>query len=373
MSRIVKFEEDNLIYNRFDVIYGNAFMEMEFQYQEYVYPIALHRDGEKAFMNVWGKVFPQYVFDQAVERVFRICDETRYIEITQGGNNYRECLCRNNDYRIKIPATENDLLQRINSKSRNTLKRKRRILEEQCGPVNAISYGQNVPCEYVELYFKWKKESHGIDYNMSPAQYLEEYHVTDTILVKAGERPVGIMFFCMAEDTAYLENFSFESELARYSPGYITYVLFLEELISRKCRLLFLGGGDYEYKKRFGAEERAVYNGAIYREEVFGEINDFFEAEGIRTYAIYGLGTGGREFLCIRNRLEAELLYGIDRQKKEIDTLPVHTLEEELPKADAVLVTLKSRNGEAEKFLRQRFSKAFYWEDMAKRNIFKPL
>ena len=116
-----------------------------------------------------------------------------------------------------------------------------------------------------------------------------------------------------------------------------------------------------------------MYNGAIYREEVFGEINDFFEAEGIRTYAIYGLGTGGREFLCIRNRLEAELLYGIDRQKKEIDTLPVHTLEEELPKADAVLVTLKSRNGEAEKFLRQRFSKAFYWEDMAKRNIFKPL
>ncbi len=373
MSRTVDFEEDNLIYNRFDLIYRNDFTDMEFQYQDHVYSISLHQDGEKAVMNVWGKVFPQCVFDQAVEEAFRMHAGIRYIEITQGGNNYRECLCRSNDYRIMMPATKNDLMQRIKSKSRNTLKRKLRILEEQYGSLDTVSYGLNVPSEYVELYFKWKKESHGINYNMSPAQYLEEYHVTDTILVKAGGRPVGIMFFCMAEDTAYLENFSFDSELARYSPGYITYVLFLEELISKRCRLLFLGGGDYEYKKRFGAEERTVYNGAIYREEVFEEINLFFDTEGIRTYAIYGLGTGGEEFLCIRNRMKAELIYGIDRTKKEIDTLQTCTLEEEFPEADAILITLKTRNAEVEKFLKQRFSRIFYWEDMAKRNNFKQL
>lgn len=367
------FDEDNLIYNRFDLIYGNNFEKMEVVYQGKTYSIAIHYNNGRAVLNVWGKKLPQWVFEQLIKNVFRSHIEIRYIEIIQGGNNYQNCLCEGNDIRIIIPKTKQELLQRLKSKHRYNLSRQIRMLEEQYGYLSTGSYGKNVPYKYVDLYFMWKKESHGIDYEMSPQQYLNEYHVTDAILVKAGGRPVGIIFFCLVEDTAYLENFSFDSELARFSPGYITYVLFLEELIAKKCNLLFLGGGDYEYKKKFGAEERIAYNGLIYREEVFEEVNRFFDIEGIHVFAIYGLGTGGEEFLHIRNRIKAELAYGIDKQEKKVEMLPTYTPTEELPHADAVLITLKKHNEEIEQFLKHRFEKVFYWEDMAKRGVYKRL
>lgn len=373
MDRRAGFEEDNLIYNRFDLIYGNDFEEIEISYQERTYSIAMHQDNEMSVMNVWGKKFPQCVFEQAVEGVFRKHAGIRYIEITRGGNDYQECLCRGNDIRIELPETKQELMQRLKAKHRYNLKRQIHLLEEQYGPLSTASYDLNIPYEYVELYFKWKKESHGIDYCLSPRQYLDEYHVTDAIVVKAGARSIGVIFFCVVEDTAYLENFSFDSELARYSPGYITYVLSLEELILKNCRLLFLGGGDYEYKKRFGAEERTVYSGAVYRKEVFDEVNRFFDAQGIHTVAIYGLGTGGEEFLCIRDHIKAELIYGIDRNEKKLDTLQTYTPIETLPGVDAVLITLKTHNAEVEQFLRQRFARVFYWEDISRKGIFEQI
>lgn len=373
MSKVASFEEDNLIYNRFDLIYGNDYVKMEMEDQEYIYHISVHMDQKKAVLNIWGKNLPKHVFEQTIDQVFNKYINIRHIEISQGTNDYQGCLYSHNDIRIVMPEIKEELLQRIKPKSRSTLKRKVHMLEKQCGPLSIETYGLDIPQEYVNLYFQWKRESHGTDYGMSPQKYLQEYHVTDAMLMKAGERPIGIIFYCMVEDTAYLENLSFDSELAEYSPGYITYVLSLEELIAKKCRLLFLGGGDYEYKRRFGAEERIVYSGSIYRKEVFDEVNQFFDIQGIHVFAIYGLGTGGEEFLHITNHIKAELAYGIDRQEKKFDMLQTYTPMEKFPEVDAVLITLKKHNEEIEQFLKQRFAKVFYWEDMAKRGIFEGL
>lgn len=371
MERKADFDEDNLIYNRFDLIYKNDFEEMEIVYQGQVYSVALHRTGQGGVLNVWGKELPQLVFEQTVEKVFNSHADIRYIDIVQSGNDYQGGLRKGVDIRIPLPDTKQELMQRLKAKHRYNLKRQRLMLEAQWGALSIESYEQEIPLEYVELYFLWKKESHGTDYGLTPQRYLQEYHVTDAMLVRAGERPIGIIFFCLVENVVYLENFSYDRNLAEYSPGYITYVLFLEELISRNCRLLFLGGGDYNYKKRFGAEERTVYNGVIYRKEVFDEINGFLKAEKICTYAIYGLGTVGGEFLGLHERIGAKLLYGIDREEKKFDMLHTFTPEEELPDVDAVFITLKSYNAEVERYLRQRFANIFYWEDMSKKAIFK--
>lgn len=373
MSKVVSFEEDNLIYNRFDLIYGNDYVKMKMEDQDYIYNISVHVDQEKAMLNIWGKNLPKHVFEQTIENVFNKYANIRYIEVTQGVNDYTGCLCRCKDIRIAMPETIDELLQRLKSKHRYNLNRQIHMLEQQYGPLFIETYGIDIPQEYVNLYFQWKRESHGTDYGMSPKKYLHEYHVTDAMLMKAGERPVGIIFYCMVEDTAYLENLSFDSEFAEYSPGYITYVLSLEKLIAKKCRLLFLGGGDYEYKRRFGAEERLVYSGSIYRKDIFDEVNRFFDIQEIRVFAIYGLGTGGEEFLHIRNHIKVELAYGIDRQEKKLDMLQTYTPMETLPEVDAVLITLKKHNEEIELFLKQRFTKVFYWEDMAKRGIFQEL
>lgn len=269
-----------------------------------------------------------------------------------------------NDIYIPIPDTIEQLLHRLNKKHRYTLKRLRRLLEDRYGSLEVEFYQSEIPDYIVNLYFDWKKISHGRNYHMTPKEYLEKYYVTDAMLLRAGEVQVGVIFFCMVEDTAYLENLSYDAELEKYSPGYLTYELLLEELVRRKASFLYLGGGKYAYKKRFGAEEKAVYSGIIYRKEVFDEINYYLSQNGIREIAIYGLGACGMAFLRLAKYLNLKVSYGIDKEKKEIDNLQVYSLMDGFPKVDAVFITLKNRNGEVENYLKNRFNRIYYWKNI---------
>ena len=68
------------------------------------------------------------------------------------------------------------------------------------------------------------------------------------------------------------------------------------------------------------------------------KINEYFEINGIEKIALYGLGGEAKRYLSINSFINAEIIYGIDRRKKEW-VYPCYTLEDELPEVDAILVT----------------------------------
>lgn len=358
------FESDDLIYNRFDLMYSENVERYLYQYEDKEYAIDVHREYGKAKINIWGKQLPQDLFEKVIEDIFNRFPEIRYLDIKKARNNYCNLLKEENDILISLPKTVEQLLNRINGKSRYTLKRKTRLCEEECGKLETIIYNSNIPDEIVNLYFDWKQAIQGTNYHMSPEEYLRKYYVTDGILLKGGGTNLGILFFCQVNKTAYLENLSYNIELEKFSPGYLVYEKFLEELIERKCTYLFLGGGEYGYKRRFGAEESIVYSGVIYRKEVFEEINNYFEKNGIYEIAIYGLGVQGTAFLKIVKYLNVKLMYGIDQEKKYVEGLRVFSPEEKLQKVDAVIITLKSHNEAVEESLKMMFAKVFYWNDL---------
>ena len=363
---LVKYDTDDLIYNRFDLIYKDDCERFSYICEGRRYVIDAHYEGKRAIVNTWGKQFPQHIVEATVNNIFQKYSEIRYIEFNRAGNDYQELLDRKNDIRVPIPETDMDLLARLKPKHRYNLKRAKRLLEETCGQLTAAIYEKEIPNESGYMDFKWKETTHGIRYGMTPEEYLKKYYVTHAMLLRAGKTVVGVAFYCMVNQIAYLENFSYDMKWERFSAGYLTYVMLLEELVKVKCSFLYLGGGEYIYKKHFGAEERTVYSGVVYSQRVFYEINTYFLKNEIKKIAIYGLGAGGREFLKIKDRLHVELLYGIDRDAKETQEIPVYTPEEELPEADAVLITLYSHNTEIEKFLNEKSFCFFYWNDLAK-------
>lgn len=363
---LVTYDTDDLIYNRFDLIYRKDYERFTYNCETGKYLIDAHYEGQKALLNTWGKRFPQQIAEAVVEDVFQGHPEIRYVEFNRAGNDYQGMLTRKNDIRIPIPAAATELMARLKPKHRYNLKRAKRLLEEACGELAAVIYEGRIPDEIINLYFSWKAATHGTSYGMSPAMYLKKYHVTHAMALWAGETIVGIAFYCMVNDIVYLENFSYDMRLEKLSAGYLTYVMVLEELVKKQCRFLYLGGGEYAYKKHFGAEENPVYSGAVYSGRVFEELNDFFLKNNIKKIAIYGLGVCGREFLKVKDRLDLELVYGIDREEKEMAEIPVYTLEGELSEVDAVLITLYSHNSEIEKFLNEKSFRFFYWDDLAK-------
>lgn len=358
------YDTDNLIYNRFDLIYPDSVQSRQYSYGEESYEILVHCEEGVAELNLWGKVLPEQVLTDLIGDVFR--DSNIYaIRITRGGNQFRSFLETTNDIRVPLPNSIDELLSRSDRRDRATIRRKLRWLDERIGHVEIATYGRDdIPLSIVETYFSWKKETHNTEYGLTPDGYLDKYHVTDAMVMKALDTDVAVAFFCQIGETVFFENFSYNTLLKEYSPGLLMYVKLMEELINRRCRYLYLGGGSYVYKTRFGAESSVAYSGLIYRQEIVDSVDQYFSDDQIDTIAFYGFGVCGHSFLQLSHGLKINVLYGIDMNQPEESDIRILSPEDDLPHVDAVIITLNNKNRSVEEMLSKRFSKVYYWNDI---------
>lgn len=362
-----KYETDDLIYNRFDIIHKKEYIENEYIDKGIKYTIEIYKKDGIAFLNAWGKYYPQQIFEQVIEDVFK--DNSIYgIELTRVCNKYAAFLEETNDIRVPLPETLEDLMNRVERRDRATIRRKLRWLGERVGEVKISVYSVNeISDELVELYFNWKKKTHGTDYGLSAKEYLKKYYVTDGMAMYAGEVPVAVAFFCQVNKTVFFENFSYNLELKDYSPGLLIYVKLMEELINRKCSYLYLGGGTYVYKKRFGSECSTAYSGKIYRKEIVKAINDYLLNNGYETVAFYGFGVCGHAFKQFANNLSIRVAYGIDKHNNDNEN--IFSPDAVLDEVDGLLITLNNRNIEVEEYAKKNFKKYVYWNDVLEQII----
>ena len=366
----MNYDSDNLIYNRFDLIYIQNVEELVYEYNGEFYYVQLYIKNEKALINIWGKLFPQELFDLIIKDIFSGHPDLLCIEVTRAYNNYYGMLHEAEDILLCLPESFEELFDRIKTKHRYNFRRSKKLLEEKLGAITVEKYsGNEIVNELVDCFFEWKKHTYGTEYQLEGMEYLKKYNVTDCIYIKAGRTPVSILFYCKVEDTVYLENLSFNNVYEKYSPGFLGYVILLKELIHEKCKILFLGGGNYSYKRYFGTVVNRAYSGIIYSEQFYRLANIFMKENKIEKYAIYGLGAYGIRFMNGMHKLDAKLSYGIDREKKDIYDIKIYALENELPDVDAVFITLKQRNDELELELKNRFKQVYFWNELA-RNLY---
>lgn len=69
-------------------------------------------------------------------------------------------------------------------------------------------------------------------------------------------------------------------------------------------------------------------------------LSSFFLERGHQNIAIYGMGYLGERLLEELDVSDINVVYGVDRGCKEIEGFPVYTMEEDLPKADVIIVTV---------------------------------
>ncbi len=356
------FESDNLIYNRFDSIHVGGYKSISFSTVSEQYDFQYYRDDYKAFINVWGKRFPQDVFDQAIDYIFSNECGVDKIEIQSGGNNYRDMLDEVTDVVLEINHGTAPIADRIKAKGRYNLKRERSQMESDHGITRIEIENSPLSDETIEMYFGWKERTHGRDYHLTASDYVKKYHVTDVMKLFAGNRCVSMVLYCKVEDTVYIENLGYDIEFSSYSPGTLVYYNFLTEMEKEGVNYVFLGKSGLEYKKRFDSKEYVRYSGIIYRDEVFQRIRDYFGENSIQSCSIYGLGWGAKKFWSVRNLLEIDVLFGVDRDVKEFNGISVIT-PEELPQknqADIMIITIVKRDQDIERIMNEKGYRYIY-------------
>lgn len=263
----------NFIYNRFD-LWKDSTDQREvslWHYRSANYDFfyeVLVRETE-AKLGLWLTPLDKDTLSRIVKAVFRAFPQVSIVKMENVfAPTFGLCLARNH-FRIELPDTEDALAQRLSSKGRYNLKREKRILSEKFGSYRIDHYAplSQEAEDAWRFYFINKERTYGTTYNLDAEAYCRKYHVTDiyTLLLDNEKRIAAVFLSCEQCPIAYLENLTYDPELYEYSPGQILYDEYLKLLIKQKVKGIFLLGGDYSYKKRYGSIEDNVFNCTVYR------------------------------------------------------------------------------------------------------------
>lgn len=253
----------DFIYNRFDLFCDNYIVLMAERGQE-KHIIEARIFDKYAELGIWKMHISDELLKEISVFIFHNYAHIGYTKFffceTEG--NYRKV----KHFYINLPDSTESFLQRRSSKSCRRLNSKRHQAEREIGPINYYEYNiKNCPEEVIKKYNNWKDKTHHIGNIEDISSYFHKYHISNIYTMYFGRKISAILFTCEQCQIVYFENFSYDTQYSKYSPGQQIYEYMMIRLIEKKIKCIFLGGGDYDYKRKYGSIEETLYDGFIFR------------------------------------------------------------------------------------------------------------
>lgn len=256
----------DFIYNRFDLYADKTYICVcEKKGEQYGIPV--HRQGSNVELGLWLAHIPQEIIEEVCGFIFANDSGIQTITYQNSLIEYKDAKMGNH-FSIQFPDSIEDLKARLSSKGRYNIQREKRIINDTFNGYTIEEYTpDNIPESIFDEYFRMKEITHGINYNMTAKTYIDKYHVSNIYVLNTQQRILAILLSCEQCPVVYIENLTYDVEFSKYSPGQVLYDIYLETLIKKGKKVLFLAGGDLDYKRRYGSEENDVYSGIFYRNE----------------------------------------------------------------------------------------------------------
>jgi len=253
----------NFIYNRIDTFSKNCiFLHVQNNANDYYLEMQLF--DKHAILGVWMMVVTGVEFDEITKFIFNKYGGIEYVSFYFAISD--RIYKAEKHYHVNLPDTYEELKGRLSSKSRNTMSRKKKKAELDYGRITMVEYeNESISDSVVSEYFEMKEKTNHVSYNMTSKEYIERYHVSNIYIMYLGDRVAAMILTCEQCPIAYLENLTYDLTFSRYSPGLIAYEMVMERLISKGKKVFYLGGGDYDYKKKYDSVETIVTEGKIYK------------------------------------------------------------------------------------------------------------
>lgn len=251
----------NFIYNRFDLFCAEGEFEalkLTCGGEEKVLQYRL--SGRTAELGIWLMPMTGEEWQAVAAYIHQAHPEVRFLRARNSLRPFGRAEQKNH-FRIPLPDTLEEMEGRMSSKSRAKMRKKLRFAEEAYGAMAFLEYTrETLPEEIVEAFFAFKQAIRGRNYGLTPAQYLEKYHVSHCYVLKFGETIGAIRFACEQCPVVNGENFTYNPDLKQYSLGQAIFVQHLLRMVEKGHRELFISGGDFEYKTHYGSVEETVYD-----------------------------------------------------------------------------------------------------------------
>lgn len=274
--------EPNFIYNRFDLFAApDAFETVQLKTGRGTRVLEYQITGNTAELGIWLMPITVEELEQVFLYIATNHKQVQKITYKNGVIPYGWSKTHNH-FRIEFPKTVEEMEHRISSKSRAKMRKKLHRAEEAYGKMQYLEYDRsNMPEEVVEKFFEYKLATRNRQYNMTPAEYLDRYHVSHSYVLKFGETYGAIRFSCEQCPVVYGENFTFNPDLQEYSLGRAIFMHHLIRMVEKKHPQLFFAGGNYEYKTHYGSIEETLYDCVIKVEDL--DLEELKEKQSLKS------------------------------------------------------------------------------------------
>ena len=257
--------ETDFILNRFDLKSVKDFELLKWQKFNKEYYVQVSYENNVAVLGLYMARASGEIIRDISRYIFKNRKNVERIEYYLSLQKYSKHF-KTNHYRIELPETSDELLSRTTQKSRYNLRRSFKKLQETYGETTFEEYDvKDAPTQIVEEFLKIKRATYDENLTLSAEEYVKHAGVSHVYTMNNSDGIVAIILSCEQCGIVYLENLAYNGKYGHFSPGQILYRHYLERLIEKKRKNLYLMGGDYEYKGRYGGIEDTVYNGIIYR------------------------------------------------------------------------------------------------------------
>lgn len=256
----------NVCWNRFDLRYGTDYDLSKINGERWCGYVASHVEGSTINVSLYLREMDPDTFNEFAKYLFEFYPNAKNLFVL---HTYTEIASieQKVHWHVDLPETIEEFDACLGKDVRRNTKRYPKKIRENVGEYT-IKYfvADDCPDDIVMTYFKWKNQTHGTDYGLSPKQYLQKFCVTGAYVMGTDSEILAIGFISEIGENVFFENFSYNSEYAKYSPGMVFYHYLISDLIARGKKKLYLLGGNLEYKKYFNGVATMTRTGFLLRE-----------------------------------------------------------------------------------------------------------
>lgn len=256
----------NFAYNRLDYNYGKYTMLLIKKGIDAVY-VPYYKQKDYVFLGVSVSPLDTEMLSAIISWIWMNEKEIMLIEM-YFALGYSKVLSARNNFSIDLPQKYEDLLKRATKKTVGNVRRESGYFQRDVGEYTIQRYSRDeISKEMVDVYFDMKFQTYKAMYDMEWEEYLDKYYVTNAYTIEIEKKIYAILFSCEQGEIAYLENFSYDADYAKYSLGTIIYWNWIKKLIEDKKKAIYLAGGNYAYKKHFDSINEMCFTGIIQRND----------------------------------------------------------------------------------------------------------
>lgn len=293
-----KLAKPNIIYNRFDIKYSGDFNVLKVTYKNTERYITFHISKKNAcYIGIYMTELEQCVFDEIIKFLKMQYPDIDYFHITQGlikNPALSDKMC----WFIELPNTVEEYWAQFSSKTRSERRRKIRKLHEDYDVSFEHITKPDINEDLIKRFLEFKTETeenicYKTDESGVKLLLSDMYHITDACIIKINGKIEAIeMYSITSDEDVYFVNLAYNTDYSGI--GMMAYYYAIEQLIEGGYKRIYLGGGNYKYKRESKAVKFETMSGNIKNRQSFAKkilkcIYEFKKEKNHKVFKILGI------------------------------------------------------------------------------------